>query len=128
MALKDLFTKKEKEKKPVNPTTLFGVRVLAVAYLGYSLWQIIRMYIEGGEQAPSLLLLILAIVVLGGGAVFIAVATILKLKQLRDEDRARLDAEDEELARLAALEAAEETEDEAEEETEEEPVEDETEE
>lgn len=124
MALKDLFTKKEKEKKPVNPTTLFGVRVLAVAYLGYSLWQIIRMYIEGGEQAPSLLLLILAIVVLGGGAVFIAVATILKLKQLRDEDRARLDAEDEELARLAALEAAEETEDEAEEE----PVEDETEE
>lgn len=124
MALKDLFTKKEKEKKPVNPTTLFGVRVLAVAYLGYSLWQIIRMYIEGGEQAPSLLLLILAIVVLGGGAVFIAVATILKLKQLRDEDRARLDAEDEELARLAALEAAEETE----EETEEEPVEDETEE
>ena len=124
MALKDLFTKKEKEKKPVNPTTLFGVRVLAVAYLGYSLWQIIRMYIEGGEQAPSLLLLILAIVVLGGGAVFIAVATIMKLKQLRDEDRARLDAEDEELARLAALEAAEETEDEAEEE----PVEDETEE
>lgn len=128
MALKDLFTKKEKEKKPVNPTTLFGVRVLAVAYLGYSLWQIIQMYIEGGEQAPSLLLLILAIVVLGGGAVFITVATILKLKQLRDEDRARLDAEDEELARLAALEAAEETEDEAEEETEEEPVEDETEE
>lgn len=128
MALKDLFTKKEKEKKPVNPTTLFGVRVLAVAYLGYSLWQIIQMYIEGGEQAPSLLLLILAIVVLGGGAVFIAVATILKLKQLLDEDRARLDAEDEELARLAALEAAEETEDEAEEETEEEPVEDETEE
>ena len=110
MALKDLFTKKEKEQKPINPTTLFGVRVLAVGYLIYSLWQIIKMYIEGGPDAPSLWLLILAIVVLGGGAVWIAIMTILKLKQLKEEERARLDAEDEELARQAALKEAEEEE------------------
>ena len=125
MALKDLFTKKEKEQKPINPTTLFGVRVLAVGYLIYSLWQIIKMYIEGGPEAPSLWLLILAIVVLGGGAVWIAIMTILKLKQLKEEERARLDAEDEELARQAALEAEEAEEEEAYEEVEEDETEEE---
>ncbi len=106
MALKDLFKKKEKEERPVNPNTLLGVRILAVGYLIYCLWSIIKMYMEGGEDAPSLWLLILAIVVLGGGAVFIAVVTIQKIKQLKDEERARLDEED------ALLAAQEETEDE----------------
>ena len=106
MALKDLFKKKEKEDRPVNPNTLLGVRVLAVGYLIYCLWSIIKMYMEGGEDAPSLWLLILAIVVLGGGAVFIAVVTVQKIKQLKEEERARLDEED------ALLEAQEETEDE----------------
>lgn len=104
MALKDLFKKKEKEERPVNPNTLLGVRILAVGYLIYCLWSIIKMYMEGGEDAPSLWLLILAIVVLGGGAVFIAVVTIQKIKQLKDEERARLDEED---ALLAAQEEAE---------------------
>ena len=104
MALKDLFKKKEKEERPVNPNTLLGVRVLAVGYLIYCLWSIIKMYMEGGEEAPSLWLLILAIAVLGGGAVFIAVVTIQKIKQLKDEERARLDEED---ALLAAQEEAE---------------------
>lgn len=102
MALKDLFQKKEKEERPVNPNTLLGVRVLAVGYLVYCLWSIVKMYMEGGEEAPSLWLLILAIVVLGGGAVFIAVATILALKKLRDAERARLDEEDALLAAQAA--------------------------
>ncbi len=100
MALKDLFKKKEKEERPVNPNTLLGVRVLAVGYLIYCLWSIIKMYMEGGEDAPSLW-----IVVLGGGAVFIAVVTIQKIKQLKDEERARLDEED---ALLAAQEESEE--------------------
>lgn len=104
MALKDLFTKKEKEERPVNPTTLLGVRALAVGYLIYSLWQIIKMYMEGGEEAPSIWMLLLAIVVLGGGAVWIAIVTIKKVLELRAAERARLDAEDEELARQAALE------------------------
>lgn len=95
MALKDLFKKnEEKEQRPVNPTTLFGIRALAVGYLIYCLWQIIKMYMEGGEGAPSIWLLLLAIVVLGGGAVWIAIITFLKLRQLKEEERARLDAED----------------------------------
>ena len=95
MGLKDLFKKnEEKETRPVNPTTLLGIRALAVGYLIYCLWQIIKMFIEGGEQAPSIWLLLLAIVVLGGGAVWIAVVTLLKIKQLKEEERARLDEED----------------------------------
>lgn len=94
MAFKDLFKKEEKEQRPVNPTTLFGIRALAVGYLIYCLWQIVKMYMEGGEGAPSIWLLLLAIVVLGGGAVWIAIITFLKLRQLKEEEQARLDAED----------------------------------
>ena len=102
MGIFDLFKKnEEKEQRPVNPTTLFGIRALAVGYMLYCLWQIVKMYMEGGEEAPSIWLLLLGIVVLGGGAVWIAVMTFLKLKQLKEEERARLDAEDAELAQLA---------------------------
>ena len=106
MALKDLFKKnEEKEQRPVNPTTLFGIRALAVGYLLYCLWQIIKMYMEGGEEAPSIWLLLLGILVLGGGAVWIAIMTILKLKELKEEERARLDEEDALLAQEIQQEA-----------------------
>ena len=108
MALKDFFKKnEEKEERPINPTTLLGVRALAVGYCLYCLWQIVKMFIEGGEEAPSIWLLLLAIVVLGGGSVWVAVVTILKIKKLKEEERARLDEEDAELARLAAEAEAE---------------------
>ena len=115
MALKDLFKKnEEKEQRPVNPTTLFGIRALAVGYLLYCLWQIIKMYMEGGEGAPSIWLLLLGILVLGGGAVWIAIMTFLKLKELKEEERARLDEEDALLAQEIQQEA--ETEEKADEE------------
>ena len=110
MAFKDFFGKnEEKEQRPVNPTTLFGIRALAVGYLLYCLWQIVKRFMEGGEEAPSIWLLLLAIVVLGGGAVWIAIVTVKKLKELRQEEQARLDAED-----AAMAEAAEEEEEEKE--------------
>lgn len=118
MAFKDLFRKnEEKEQRPVNPTTLLGIRALAVGYLIYCLWQIVKMYIEGGEGAPSLGLLLLGIAVLGGGAVWIAVMTFLKLKQLKAEEQARLDAEDAAMAEEAGEEAEEECSEEQDEET-----------
>ena len=103
MALKDLFRKKEKEERPVNVTTMVAVRLLAVGYCLYCLWQIVRMYIAGGEGAPSIWLLLLGIVVLGGGSVFVAIATVRSAIRMRAAERERLDAEDEELARQAAM-------------------------
>lgn len=124
MAFKDLFRKKEKEERPINMTTLIMVRLLAVGYCLYCLWQIIQMYIAGGEEAPSIWLLLLGILVLGGGSVFVAIVTVRKVLQMKAAERELLDAEDAELARLAA-EAEEDSEAEEEDITDEEDFEEE---
>ena len=124
MAFKDLFRKKEKEERPINMTTLIMVRLLAVGYCLYCLWQIIQMYIAGREEAPSIWLLLLGILVLGGGSVFVAIVTVRKVLQLKAAERELLDAEDAELARLAA-EAEEDSEAEEEDITDEEDFEEE---
>ena len=124
MAFKDLFRKKDKEERPINMTTLIMVRLLAVGYCLYCLWQIIQMYIAGGEEAPSIWLLLLGILVLGGGSVFVAIVTVRKVLQMKAAEREMLDAEDEELARLAA-ESEEDSEEEEEDITDEEDFEEE---
>ena len=50
--------------------------------------QIVQGYIAGGEDAPSLGLLLLAIVVLGGGAVFIGVLGWKEWKKGKAEEAA----------------------------------------
>ena len=124
MAFKDLFRKKDKEERPINMTTLIMVRLLAIGYSLYCLWQIIQMYIAGGEEAPSIWLLLLGILVLGGGSVFVAIVTVRKVLQMKAAERELLDAEDAELARLAA-EAEEDSEAEEEDITDEEDFEEE---
>ena len=89
-----LFNAQNKEKQPANPNFMLSIRVLAVGYLGYCLWQIIQLYRAGGADAPSVPLLIGAILVLGGGAVWIAVASFLQWKRDQAEQTAALDAQD----------------------------------
>lgn len=69
----------------INRTLVF--RGLAVGIVLYWLGDIVLDFFRGGPEAPSLLLLILSIVVLGGGAVFIALdAWKLWKKSKKDQE------------------------------------------
>ena len=126
------FNKKQESEEqnaaPRNPSNVIMFRLLAVGYVGYLCIQMIKLYVEGGPDAPSLPLLISGVVLLGGGALFLAFITYKEYKknkisydaymaELRAEAEAKRAAEEAEEAALAAeeeyyeaLEAAEETE------------------
>ena len=53
-----------REFRPGSHATIY---LLALVYLGYLLFQLIRNFLQGGESAPEPLHLILGILVLGGG-------------------------------------------------------------
>ena len=61
--------KKDMERAPAA-TRIISVSGLTVFVLGSMLWKIIRAYIQGGADAPTIGILIAAIVVLGGGIAF----------------------------------------------------------
>ena len=67
----------------INRTLVF--RGLAVGIVLYWLGDIVLGFFRGGPEAPSLLLLILSIVVLGGGAVFIALDAWELWKKSKEE-------------------------------------------
>lgn len=120
----------EENKTPRNPSNLAMFRILAIGYVGYLCVNMVKLYIEGGPDAPSLTTLILGLVVLGGGVLFLAFVSYREWKsskvaydkymaELREEAEAKRAAEEAEAAALAeedayydALEAGELEEDE----------------
>ena len=118
----------EQNTTPRNPSNVVMFRLLAVGYVAYLCIQMVKTYTEGGPDAPSLPLLIGGVVLLGGGAAFLAFITYKEYKknkvsydaymaELRAEAEARRATEEAEEAALKAedeyyesLEAAEETE------------------
>ena len=85
--------------QPRNMNSVMMFRLLAAGYVLYMLYQVVKSYIEGGEEAPSLFLLLFSIVLLGGGA---AVILLLSWREYK-----RYQAECKEAAEQAALEEAE---------------------
>ena len=83
--------------RPNNPDAYFGFKLLAAGYLLYLTWDIIKMYIAGGEDQPSIPLLIFSILFLGGGAIFIAVSSFRMWRRHKREEA-------EEAAQAALLE------------------------
>ena len=129
------FKKKEQEeaveetpRQPGNPGAMVTVRVLAAGYLLWMLKDLIKMYIEGGPEAPSLMLIIIAGVLFVGGAALILWMSYKQYKRMKAEQYAYNEAmaeqvrlEEEAAAAAKAAEEAEEEYEEAEdEETEEE--------
>ena len=55
--------------------------------LSSMLWDVVEAFLAGGEEAPSVPMLILAIVLLGGGTIFSAIQTYRTWKALSEEDR-----------------------------------------
>ena len=70
------------------------IRLLAVGYLLYCLYQMFKMYIAGGEDAPSLGLLIGATVLFVGGSAWVGIITWRQYKRLKEEQQARWEEED----------------------------------
>ena len=106
----------EDNKKPQEQKTDFRktndanrvliFRLIAMGAVLYWLFGIVKAYIAGGPEAPSLTLLIIAIVVMGGGAALVGVLTYQNWK------RAKAEAvmSEEEVAELEALRTEEEPE------------------
>ena len=93
--------KVQEQRQPGNPTTMLLFRVLAVGYVLWMLKDLVVSYLAGGEEAPSLIVLLVAIAVLGGGCVWIGFMTYKQWKLMKEAERQY----NEELARQAEEEA-----------------------
>lgn len=106
-----LFKKNEEENqeqaRPANPNNMVLIRVLAVGYLMYTLYQMVTAYISGSEDAPSLGLLIAAIVIFVGGSVWIGVISVKQYKQMKAAQQAAWEKEERLEAESALLEESE---------------------
>ena len=106
-----LFKKNNQEeapRRPVNPTNMVLIRLLAVGYVLWILKDLVTGYIQGDPNAPSLLWMIIIAVVFLAGCGWILWMTIRQYKQLKAQQEAEAAA----LAEAeAALEAAQEEED-----------------
>ena len=128
-----LFNKRsasEEEKQvPRNPNNTVAFRVLAIGYILYMCVNIVKLYMEGGPEAPGIGGLLLGVGLLGGGAIFLAIISYKEWKrnkakydaymdevkaeakaarETEEAEAARLQAEDEYYEALEAAEAEEE--------------------
>lgn len=64
-----------------SPKGALTFRILAIGIIVYLLADLLLAYFKGGADAPSLTLILVASVVLGGGAVFVGYLTWKAWKQ-----------------------------------------------
>lgn len=104
------FNKKQSEsepKTPRNPNNLVMFRVLAVGYLFYLCVSIVKLYLAGGPDAPSVTALVLGLAFLGGGGIFLGILSYKEWKRGKEEyDAYMADLRAEAEAKRAAEEEA----------------------
>ena len=93
-----LFRNNDQESsKPRNPDAVFGFRALAAAYVLYLEYQTVQLYIRG-EATTGIWFLILSLVLLGGGALYILIASYLSWRkekaELAEQERLNAEAQD----------------------------------
>ena len=81
-------TEEQGPQNPGNPTTMILFRVLAIGYVIWILKDLVQAYIAGGEEAPSLPMLLGAIAVLGAGCVIVGVMSYQQWKRMKEEQKA----------------------------------------
>ena len=69
---------KQNKSQVGNRIILNGTALLLIAYM---LAKVVQAYIVGGADAPSIKVLLLGIVVLGGGIIFVVRYLVLLLKE-----------------------------------------------
>lgn len=77
--------RKDDRSAPRDPRSTLTFRGLAVLLELYFLMELVKAYRAGGEDAPSLGVLILGIVVLGGGAVLLCFLAWREWKKAKEE-------------------------------------------
>ena len=108
----------DEQKKPQETKTDFRktndasrvalFRLAAIGVVLYWLFGIAKAYFQGGPEAPSLTLLLIAIVVMGGGSACIGLLTWKNWKKAKEEAIMT----EEEIAEMEALRAGDDTEEE----------------
>ena len=66
-------SKEKPPKREFNPRSHGAVYLLAVVYLCYLIFQMVKRYLAGGPDAPSVSLLVGGIALLGGGCVILGI-------------------------------------------------------
>ena len=97
--------KREDFRRASEANRVFGIRLIASGFVLYLLWGVIQGYIAGGPEAPSLTLLIVSIVLLGGGAIAVAVLAYRTWKKAK----AAAQMTQEEIGQVEALRAQDKT-------------------
>ena len=91
--------KRQDFRRSNNANQALAFRILALAVVLYWLFDIVKGYFQGGPDAPSLTLVILSVVLLGGGAAYVAWNTWKAWKQ----DKAAAEMTQEEIEAMEAL-------------------------
>ena len=91
-------------RKTNEATRAATFRLIAVGVVLYWLFGIVKAYLQGGPEAPSLGLLIVAIVIMGGGSAVIGLLTWKNWKKAKAEAVMT----EEEIAEMEALREGEE--------------------
>ncbi len=92
----------QKQTPERNPDRVFGFRLLAVGYIGYTVYKTFSLYFEGGDEMPEVWMLALS-GLLGLGALAFGISSYFSWKKEKAEaEEAKLqeleeaEAEDEE--------------------------------